>query len=95
MKTTHVLAVALLALGLAACHKPKQTRPDAAAVPGSAKNPLSQLKSRQYALISLISAGLPSGSATLSAPEFTLPFGFSAKRITAVRPDESDGELWR
>ena len=41
------------------------------------------------------SAGLPSGSATLSAPEFTLPFGFSAKRITAVRPDESDGELWR
>ena len=41
------------------------------------------------------SAGLPSGSATLSAPEFTLPFGFSAKRITAVRQDESDGELWR
>jgi len=33
MKTTHVLAVALLALGLAACQKPKQTKPDAAAVP--------------------------------------------------------------
>lgn len=33
MKTKHVLAVALLALGLAACQKPTQTKPDATAVP--------------------------------------------------------------
>lgn len=33
MKTMHVLAVALLALGLAACQKPTQTQPDAGATP--------------------------------------------------------------
>jgi peptidoglycan-associated lipoprotein len=33
MKTIHVLAVALVALGLAACQKPTQTKPEAAAEP--------------------------------------------------------------
>jgi peptidoglycan-associated lipoprotein len=33
IKTMHVLAVALLALGLAACQKPTQTQPDAGATP--------------------------------------------------------------
>jgi peptidoglycan-associated lipoprotein len=33
MKTMHVLAVALLGLGLAACQKPVQTQPDAGATP--------------------------------------------------------------
>lgn len=36
MKTMHVLAVALIALGLAACQKPTQTKPDAGAAPADA-----------------------------------------------------------
>lgn len=36
MKTMHVLAVALIALGLAACQKPTQTKPDAGAAPAAA-----------------------------------------------------------
>lgn len=64
MKLTHLLAVAVLSLGVAACQKPTQTKP--------AATPASQAQAEGATTSALPSSGAASGSSTLTPQQQAL-----------------------
>src|SRR5512136_302303 len=81
MKLTHVLAVALLALGLTACQKPKQTKP--------AEQPPAAAETGGTKTSGLGDAGAGSGATALTAQQQELA-ALKTKNIVYFDYDSSE-----